>query len=92
MLVGEPTFFIIMVRRFKRTRTGELVKDSRSLKLGEEVVINGMEYRPLAGSAHLGSTLQAGTLKSFCYLLRVANNDLYTQYAFNFFFLHAHTF
>ena len=60
MLVGEPAFFIIMVRRFKRTRAG-MVKDSRTLKLGDEVVINGMEYRPLAGSAHVGHNLQSGT-------------------------------
>ena len=59
VLLGEPQFLIVLLRRFTRTERG-LVKNNQTINLGEEIVLNGNEYVPFCGTAHLGRNLNEG--------------------------------
>ena len=59
VLLGEPEFIIVILRRFVNTGRG-MVKNNQSVALGDEVMLNGNEYTAIAGTAHLGHNLQSG--------------------------------
>ena len=59
VLLGEPKFIIVLLRRFIRNG-GRMTKNNNSVALGSEIQLNGCEYYPIGGSAHIGQNLQSG--------------------------------
>ena len=65
-ILGFPKFINVLVKRNALSKTGRWVKDRRAVSVSE-FHLDGVNYFPSAGLAHIGASLKSGHFVTYLY-------------------------